>query len=234
MKRPNCSCFLISLLASLWLVLSALSPAYAGEPKKETGMASIMTLAPQMTPFSDYRSTKWSTATSALGVCNFGAKRQELYEKGIAIDGGLTNVFQGVVSGGANQTWQNTIITDQQISLDTGRLGLWSGGLIVIHGRSKFGNNVLSEAGTLSPVNDAALTPESSEADKWFLEEYYLFQALSEKWSVVAGRVLFSSIGDLNRFAGNEKTQFLNVSLRNSPLLGIISQATSWHGAAVN
>ena len=80
----------------------------------------------------------------------------------------------------------------------------------------------------------AALTPVSREVDKWFLEEYYLFQALSEKWSVIAGRIMFSGIGDLNRFAGNEKTQFLNTSLRNSPLLGIISQATSLHGAAVN
>jgi porin len=104
----------------------------------------------------------------------------------------------------------------------------------VIHGRSKLGKNVLLDAGTISPVNHTALTPVARDVNKWFLEEYYLLQGLSEKLSFIAGRVMFSGIGDLNRFAGNEKTQFLNTSLRNSPLMGIISQATSSHGVAVN
>ena len=203
------------------------SPVHADETHKVSRKLSLMTQVTQITPFSNYAAKDWRTAACATGYGAIGDKRQKLYERGIALDFAMTNVFQGVVSGGVDQTWQNTNVTDQQLALDTGRLNWWPAGLFVLHGRSKTGNNVNSEAGTLSPVNIVALTPLSREVDKWFLEEYYFYQALSEEWSVIAGRIIFSGIGDLNRFAGNEKTQFLNTSLRNSPLLGIISQATS-------
>ena len=204
--------------------ISALATAHAEEPQKEAGKVSLMTQVPPLTPISDYQGTDWRTSTSAFGFDGIGASRQQLYEKGIAIDIGMTNVVQGVVSGGNDTKWAYTNIMDQQISLDTGRLDWWPGGLIVIHGRSKLGKDVFSAAGTISPVNHTALTPVAREVNKWFLEEYYLLQGLSEKLSFIAGRVMFSGIGDLNRFAGNEKTQFLNTSLRNSPLLGMIEE----------
>lgn len=234
MKTFKCNFFFMALLLCLGLALGAAPILRADEPKEKAGKVSLLAQVPQLTPFSDYQGSDWRNATTAFGFGEIGASRQALYEKGIAIDLGMTNVTQGVVSGGVDTTWENTNITDQQIAFDSGRLNWWPGGLVVVHGRSKIGNDVNAEAGTISPVNNAALTPDSSENDKWFLEEYYILQALSEKWSVVGGRLIFSGIGDLNRFAGNEKTQFLNTSLRNSPLLGIISQATSLHGAAVN
>lgn len=225
---------LMVVYSGVLLFIGMLPTVHADEPQGEAGKVSLMTQVPQLTPISDYQGTDWRTSTSAFGFGEIGAQRQQLYEKGIAIDMGMTNVVQGVVSGGTDTGWAYNNIMDQQISLDSGRLDLWPGGLIVIHGRSKLGKDVLSDAGTISPVNHSALTPVSREVNRWFLEEYYLFQALSEKWSFIAGRVMFSGIGDLNRFAGNEKTQFLNTSFRNSPLMGIISQATSLHGAAVN
>ena len=206
----------------------------ADETQRKDALVSILSAAPVLTPFSNYHSESRSESLCAFCIGDIGEKRQELYASGIALDFGVTNVTQGVVSGGQDEQTANTTVFDQQVSLDTGRLGWWSGGLVVLHGRAKAGGNVLSDAGTLSPTNHVALTPDATKDDQWFLEEYYLFQALSEKWSVIAGRVLFAGIGDLNRFAGNEKTQFVNTSLRNSPLLGIISVAQSLHGAALN
>ena len=87
-----------------------------------------MTQMPQLTPISDYQGTDWRTATSAFGFGEIGDRRQQLYEKGIAIDIGMTNVVQGVVSGGNDKGWAYTNIMDQQISLDSGRLGWWPGG----------------------------------------------------------------------------------------------------------
>lgn len=234
MKTSKCNDFLLALLFCLAGASGMPTPVHAGEPQEVSRKVSLMSQVPQITPFSNYAGTDWRTSTCATCLGEIGAKRQALYERGIALDFAMTNVLQGVVSGGVDKTWENTNILDQQLALDSGRLNWWSGGLIVLHGRAKLGNDVNAEAGTISPVNMTALTPDATEDNKWFLEQYYLYQALSEEWSVIAGRVIFSGIGDLNRFAGNEKTQFLNVSLRNSPLLGIISQATSIHGAALN
>lgn len=222
------------MLLCLGLAVASAGAVHADESTPPVGKASVMTQVPQMTPISDYQGSEWWSSACAFCSGEIGVRRQALYEKGVAIDVGTTNVLQGVVSGGSNKNWEFNNIIDQTVSLDSGRLDLWPGGLVVLHGRSKLGGSVLPDAGTLSPVNHTALTPVAAERDRWFLEEYYLLQALGEQWSVVLGRLIFAGVGDLNRFAGNEKTQFLDTSLRNSPLLGIISQAHSLHGAAVN
>ena len=80
-----------------------------------------------------------------------GDKRQELYEHGIAIDVSMTHTPQGVVSGGDDEVWKYSGAADYEIHLDSGRLGLWPGGLVKVGGRSKFGRGVLVQAGTRSP-----------------------------------------------------------------------------------
>jgi len=222
------------------LVRLALALILAGDPTAVSAAeteappvpakASLMTLQPSLTPISDYTGeSPWSGAC-ALCFGEIGDQRQKLYDRGVALDLSLTQVPQGVVSGGRDHTWKYGGNADYLLALDSGRLGLWPGGLLVVHGRTKFGRSPLSQAGVLSPVNYNWLTPSLSENNESFLEEYYLFQGLTDWLLVGGGRILFGNIGDTNRFAGNAHTQFVNSALKNSPLLGVLTPALSLHG----
>ncbi|MDG1895388.1 MAG: hypothetical protein P8J37_10800 [Fuerstiella sp.] len=45
------------------------------------------------------------------------------------MDASYTNFSQGVTSGGINQTFRNGSKTDLFLIADTGKLGLWEGGM---------------------------------------------------------------------------------------------------------
>jgi len=193
-----------------------------------TGKASLLDALPDLTPISDYRGDLWSRST-LLG--DLGGKRQELYEKGIVLDLGLTQVAQWVVDGGRDKSGRYAGSADYYLFLDTGRLDLWPGGLVGIHAESKFGRSVIPASGVLSPVNADYLWPNPAEESATFLSEYYVQQALTEWLLVQAGRVNWVSLADRNRFSNDEKNQFLNMSLRNTPLLGTFVPLTA-HGVS--
>lgn len=196
----------------------------------QQGKLSLMTMVPQLTPVSDYSGDFWNRPVLFGDV---EGDRQKFYEKGVAIDVEMTHVAQGVVSGGKEKEWKYSGAADYYLALDSGRLGLWPGGLLTVHGRNKFGNGVNPQAGTISPINFAYLYPVSGQESEAFLEEYYVTQGLTDWLSFVGGRLFLGNTADTNRFANDEKTQFLNTSLRNSPLLGIITSSLSGHAVAL-
>ncbi len=221
-----------SLLLVLLAVLIGFAASAAGEgPESETqtGKLSLMTLVPDLTPVSDYRG---DLRDRAVLFGDPGGYRQSLYEKGIALDFGLTQVPQGVVSGGTEEKWEYGASADYYLFLDSGRLGLWPGGLVGIHAESKFGRSVIPASGVILPVNADYLWPSPAEESETFLSEYYIWQGVTEWLMIQAGRVNWTALADQNRFANNEKTQFLNMSLRNTLLLGAFVPLTA-HGAAV-
>lgn len=211
-------------------ILAVFTPsAWAGSngPAKDKSTSSIMTVAPDLTPVSDYAGNIRERSTL---IGDIGGERQRLYEKGVALDLGVTQVYQGVTSGGRGKEWKFSAAADYSLALDTQRFGLWPAGLLVVHGRTKVGRSVNVTAGTVSPVNDPYTTPDSAEDTKSFLEEYYLIQGLTGKLAIVAGRILFADFIDINRFAHDAQTQFLNTGLKNSLLLGVLAGARSSHG----
>jgi len=218
------------LVAWMLVVFPLLAWADSDEPAKEKGGISLLTVSPECSPVSDYTGNIRERST-LLG--NFGGNRQRLYEKGVALDLGLTQVVQGVTSGGNDQEWKYSGTADYSLTLDTQRIGLWPAGLLVVHGKTKFGRSVNPAACTLSPVNHAYLTPDSAEESDYFLEEYYIVQGLTDKLAFVAGRLLSTNYSDISRFAHDEQTQFLNTALRNSLLLGVLSDAWSVHTIAL-
>ena len=104
-----------------------------------SGKLSLMTLAPEMTPIANYRGELWNRSTL---FDDLGGLRQELYQHGVAIDFGHTQIPQGVVSGGRENEWKYGAVADYSLSLDSGRIDLWPGGLLTVHGRTKFGHSV--------------------------------------------------------------------------------------------
>ena len=61
----------------------------------------------------------------------FGA-RNDLAARGITFDATVTQIEQGVVSGGKNGSWEYGGRGDVTGTLDTEKLGLWPGGFLTV------------------------------------------------------------------------------------------------------
>lgn len=88
--------------------------------------------------------------------------RDELGRKGIVFDIDFLATPQVVTSGGRStggNFWGNL---DYTINIDTQKLGLWPGGFFELSADTGFGSNVFENAGTIMPVNTAALLPASA------------------------------------------------------------------------
>jgi carbohydrate-selective porin OprB len=156
---------------------------------------------------------------------DWGGARDDLAASGVMFDLGLTQVFQGVVSGDSDDDTSYVGSADLWLGLDTGRAGLWSGGLIFAHGEANWGDP-LSGTGALLPLNGDAIAP--GEPDSIALSEIYLTQALSEQVLLIAGKVDWAAWADTSFFANNERTQFLYEGLVNNAVLGPFVPYTSW------
>lgn len=213
-RRMNTSCR-VATVAVLIGLLGAI-PSAAQDTTKP-GKISLTRLAPDLTPVADYTGPILERATLSG---DWWGSRTNLYEHGITLDAALTQVFQGVATGG-NDTNDTTYtgLLDTGLTLDTGKLQWWSGGLFVFNAQTGFADSFPLGAGTVSPPNFTALYPTPDKPDA-FLMEYYLMQALSKEIVVIVGRVNAVNFLDRNRFANDPRNQFLNIALNNDPLFG--------------
>jgi carbohydrate-selective porin OprB len=182
-------------------------------------LISLTEVAPAVTPVSDYTGDIWNRSTM-LG--DPGGVRQDLYEKGFSLDVDMTQVVQGLVSGGVNENaWGYNGLLDYGAFLDTGKLGLWSGGLLSARAQTSWFENESfhSDVGNVSPVNFSAMWPAPFEAST-VLMEYYLTQAFPKDIVLVVGRINPHNFLDTNRFGNDPKNQFMNISLGNDFVWG--------------
>lgn len=169
---------------------------------------------------------------------DWGGLRQDLVDKGIYVDVGLTQVFQANVGGGesTSEGLRYAGSLDYLINVDTDKLGLWPGGMWVVHGETSLGNNrVGGDAGTLLPVNFDGTMPELLGEDPGYtaLSELYVLQALSPQLAIGFGKLNLASLADVNVFANNERTQFLYTGLVNDPILGSFAPYTPLAAAII-
>jgi carbohydrate-selective porin OprB len=212
---------------SVWVLTLALlqTPGEAAEAEQTKGgsaksgrqLISLTKLVPELTPVSDYTGALWHRSTLFGDVAG---KRQQLYDAGITFDVSLTQVVQSVVSGGADAGGARyNGLLDYGATFDTGKLGLWSGGLVVANAQTSFGNPLKTEPGNISPVNMTPIFPVPFENDT-VLMEYYLIQGLPKNMVLTIGRLDAQNFLDRNRFGDDPRNQFLNTSLNNDLLFG--------------
>ena len=186
--------------------------------KLDNGKISLTELVPPITKVADY-SGDFRDRSTLFG--DLGGRRTWLYDKGFTLDAQLTQVYQGVTSGGAedNGNAQYNGLLEINSTLDTAKMNWWSGGLISATVMSNWGTPLTTEAGNLSPVNMTPLWPipfdQSTE-----VTEYYLTQAFPNKMTLLIGRLDATNYLDKNSFANNPESQFLNASLNNDLMWG--------------
>ncbi len=166
---------------------------------------------------------------------DWGGARTKLAESGILFELGLTQILQDNAHGGkdTNNGFRYSGSTDYTLKLDTARMNLWPGGLITLHGETQFGQSVRGKTGAVLPPNFDGLLPVPDDGGMTTLSEFYLTQALSEKFALVLGKINGLGLGDTTVFASSETTQFLNTGFRVNPMLGLYAPYTAMTAAAV-
>jgi porin len=146
---------------------------------------------------------------------DWGGLRDDLAKMGIVFDIDLLTTPQGVVSGGrrtGSGFWDNI---DYTLNVDTQKLGLWPGGFFKFQGDTGFGSNVFKDAGTVVPVNTAALIPGINDRTTALMNAT-LTQFFSPQLGLFAGKInmLDSAVTE---FYGDYRTQFENAAF-NFPM----------------
>jgi porin len=91
---------------------------------------------------------------------NWWGARDALLERGLSFDIYSTQFYQGVTSGGIDQTFAYGGRNDYLMKLEGEKAGLWKGFYINLHGESRYGNDINDESGSiLAPPNIAMLFP---------------------------------------------------------------------------
>lgn len=129
-----------------------------------------------------------------------GSPKQALRERGIQLDGSLTQFYQGVVSGDGKTDWEYGGKGDVIVTFDGGKLGLWSGLFVNVHQEWLYGEDANSQGdGSLFPLNTAMGFPRLGGYER--------------DTSIVVTQVVTSSLsvsaGKFNMLDGAAKTPLL-------------------------
>ena len=208
----------------------------AGDTKKKGEKIALLETAPQLIyvnrrypKFYGDKNTIHGGFFERSYLCgDWGSMRNTLVDHGIYIDIGLTQIYQWNVSGGRDIGGRYEGSGDLWINIDTGKAGLWSGGDIFLHAEALWGNSVQGKVGSLMPLNQDSTMPALGKKGASSLSEFYLIQGLPGNLLYVIGKINLASLADTNQFANNERTQFLNTSLVNNPILGVFAPYTSF------
>jgi len=162
---------------------------------------------------------------------DWGGARNDLASKGVTFDANLTQIEQGVVSGGKNGSWEYGGRGDLTTKLDTQKLGLWPGGFLNVELEWNWNDSVNLKTGALNSVNTNQLFPIPT-GDNVALPDVSFMQFLSRYIGLFAGKLQTVSNGDMNEFAhGKGDTQFLNLAFNLNPTLLTVPYSTLGAGA---
>jgi porin len=157
---------------------------------------------------------------------DWGGSRNDLAAKGITFDANLTQIEQGVVSGGKNGSWEYGGRGDLTANLDTQKLGLWPGGFLTVELEGDWNESVNGKTGALNPANTNQLFPLLID-NNVALPNLSFAQFLSHYFGVFAGKLQTVSTGDKNEFAhGKGDAQFFNVAFNINPVTLVVPYST--------
>ena len=162
----------------------------------------------------------------------WGGFRNYLSTKGVTFDASVTQIEQGVVSGGKNGSWEYGGRGNLSTLVDTQKLGLWPGGLLTVELEGNWADSVNLKTGALSPVNTNQIFPVPG-GDNLALPALNFAQFFSPYAGVVVGKFDTFS-GDANALAhGKGDTQFMNLSLNVNPTLLVVPYSPLGAGLVV-
>jgi porin len=159
--------------------------------------------------------------------------RNDLAARGITLDANVTQVEQGVPSGGKSGAWEYGGRGDLVATVDTQKLGLWPGGFVNVELEGNWENSVNGYTGALMPVNTNQVLPLPT-GNNVALPDLSFAQFVSHHLGFTIGKMQTMSNSDLNEFAhGKGDTQFFNLAFNINPVSVIVPYSTLAAGAIV-
>jgi porin len=151
---------------------------------------------------------------------NWGGSRTDLAERGWFFDAYATSAYQNVMSGGLKTGSAFVQNIQLSVNLDTGRAGLWKGGLLHLTVQSRYGSSPDNTftAGSALPQYTGLVLPAPLLSSDTYPSEYVLVQALSEKFSIVLGKLSDIFLPDQTLFANSYKYDFANFNFLKNPM----------------
>lgn len=207
----------VVMLFASWAAAQATTAPAAKEPAKPAAAQTKPT--PKEGPEAPASLWNWQKLTG-----DWGGVRTALGDKGVNFDVDVTQIIQGNAHGGRSTRngFRYSGSADLTLTLNTAKMGLWPGGMFLFHSDVKWGDGIGEKVGALLPVNFDAVKPIYGR-DRCIitLSEWIYFQSLLDnKLVLLAGKLDGSRGFDQNAFANDERTQFMNVALRNYPMIG--------------
>ena len=135
----------------------------------------------------------------------------------MTLDVSNTQYYQGVTSGGLEQSFQYGGRNDYFLNLNGEKVGLWKGLFITLHGETRYGESANSLTGALMPVNLMSAFPNPNGTVS-ALSDVKFTQFLSENMLVYAGKInTFDGFKQPITGAGG-LTGFMNTAMMFNPV----------------
>ena len=249
MKWTACFCVLIAIVLAIGG--DAMAEGAAKKTSDEIAKLSVIEQAPFVVNINR-RYFKFygdpNTRNGGLLERNYlsdnwvgGGLRDKLVESGVYFDVAMTQFFGGNAYGGTRTKANYSGSLDLMTNLDTAKLsnGVWPGATIFLHGEVGWGRDIGNRdglersVGAAVPMNYDTTMPNARNVGQFDLSEYYIVQSLSPEFSLWIGQMNGAGLIDPNRFANDEKHQFMNASLVDNPIVAPFAPYTSFVAAAV-
>jgi porin len=95
---------------------------------------------------------------------DWGGLRTDLSERGIDIGLRLSQYYQGVTSGGVDTNSEYGGTMDYRVNVDTNKLfGTWKGFSVNMHARTRFGQDIIADPGSLVLPNGGMMMPSPGD-----------------------------------------------------------------------
>jgi len=193
----------------------------------QTEKASLANLAPVLLPFFNNGPLFGLPGTEVDDFWHrtqltgdWGGVRTDLARDGFFFDLYSTSGNQNVTSGGLNTGGSFVQNTQVSINVDTGRAGLWPGGLLHFTVESRYGSlpgNTFT-VGSTAPQYYGLALPGPLFANDTYPTEYYLVQSLLPTFSVILGKLNVLYLADQTLFGDSYKYYFANFNFNKNPI----------------
>ena len=166
---------------------------------------------------------------------DWGGLRTDLAERGWFFDLYTTGVSQQVTSGGVRTLTAGAANNQLSVNFDTGRAGLWSGGLFHFTLQSRYGSSTQTvfAPGTAAPAYTGFVQPSPLQGNDTFPSEYVFLQTFSPQFSVVLGKISTIFIPDETLFGNSYRYYFANENFVKNPIFNNFYGIVSWAAVGV-
>jgi porin len=149
---------------------------------------------------------------------DWGGLRDDLAARGITVLPSLSGFYEGPTDGSVDHVFDLGGKGDLFLNVDGGKLGLWDGFALTVHGEANFGTTPGEVGGTTIPNNTAMSFPVQNQPGG-DLSSVYVSQRFGANFTLLAGKTnMFDFYASGHKFSGGRGVEsFWNTAFVGPP-----------------